>query len=116
MGQKAMAQKIDIDNILDKVVLRIRDNYDPDRIVLYGSYAYGSPDEGSDVDLLIVKDTPERPIERRIAVRKMISDVRRKIPFSSLVVTPGELSERVSMGDDFWVEITTRGKVLYERP
>jgi predicted nucleotidyltransferase len=104
-----------ISRIISGMVARLIEMYQPERIILYGSYAYGSPDEESDIDLLIVKETKDRPIDRRIAVRRLVSDIRKKVPFSSLVVTPEELSNRLAIGDDFFIEITQRGKVLYEK-
>jgi predicted nucleotidyltransferase len=104
-----------ISRIISGLVDRLIEMYQPERIILYGSYAYGSPDEESDIDLLIVKETKDRPIDRRIAVRRLVSDIRKKVPFSSLVVTPEELSNRLAIGDDFFIEITQRGKVLYEK-
>jgi predicted nucleotidyltransferase len=110
-----MQNSQDRDTIISRLVERLKEAYQPERIILYGSYAYGNPDEGSDIDLLIVKDTDQRPIDRRITVRRLVSDIRRKIPFSSLVVTPEEISERLEIGDDFFIEITSKGKVLYEK-
>ena len=102
-------------SLILRLVERLKDAYLPEKIILYGSYAYGRPDEESDIDLLIIKETSERPVDRRIAVRKLVSDIRRKVPFSSLVITPGELSERLRIGDDFFIEIVNKGEVLYER-
>ena len=110
-----MQNSQDRNTIISRLVERLKEAYQPERIILYGSYAYGNPDEGSDIDLLIVKDTDQRPIDRRITVRRLVSDIRRKIPFSSLVVTPEEISERLEIGDDFFIEITSKGKVLYEK-
>ena len=110
-----MQNSQDRNTIILRLVERLKEAYQPERIILYGSYAYGNPDEGSDIDLLIVKDTDQRPIDRRITVRRLVSDIRRKIPFSSLVVTPEEISERLEIGDDFFIEITSKGKVLYEK-
>ena len=45
----------------------------------------------------------------------MISDIRNKMPFSSLVLTPDEISHQLTIGDDFFKEITDKGLVLYER-
>lgn len=105
----------DISEVISKLVERIKERYKPKKIILYGSYAYGVPDEDSDIDLLIIKETKERSIDRRIAVRRLVSDIRKKIPFSSVVITPEELSNRLDLGDDFFIEITTRGKTLYEK-
>lgn len=101
--------------VISKLIERIKERYKSEKIILYGSYAYGVPDEDSDIDLLIIKETKERPIDRRIAVRRLVSDIKRKIPFSSVVLTPDELSNRLELGDDFFLEITNRGKTLYER-
>lgn len=110
-----MSYKKNTDLIVEQLVERLVKTYDPERIFLYGSYAYGKPHKDSDIDLLIVKSTNERPIDRRIAVRKLVSDLRKKTPFSPLVVTPEELSHQISIGDDFLKEITTKGKILYEK-
>jgi predicted nucleotidyltransferase len=104
-----------VGEVIQKLVDRLRESYQPASIILYGSYAYGTPDSASDIDLLIIKETDERPIDRRIAVKRLVSDIRRKLPFSSLVITPSELSKRIELGDDFFVEITNKDKVLYER-
>lgn len=107
--------KKNISNLISKLTERLKERYQPEKIILYGSYAYGMPDEASDIDLLIIKDTTDRPIDRRITVRQMVSDLRKKVPFSSLVLTPKELSSRLEIGDDFFIEITKKGKVIYER-
>jgi len=104
-----------IDSVISQVVERLVRTYSPERIVLYGSYAYGKPDRNSDIDLLIVKNTHERPIDRRVTVRRLVSDLRKKTPFSPLVVTPDELLHQIAKGDDFLKEITAKGKVLYEK-
>ena len=80
-------EKRDMKAIISKLVDRLKEQYQPEKIILYGSYAYGSPDKESDIDLLIIKDTSEKPIDRRITVRKMISDIRNKMPFPSLALT-----------------------------
>ena len=104
-----------ITKVIRSMVERLRETYLPEKIILYGSYAYGRPGKESDIDLLIIKKTSERPIDRRIAVRRIVSDIRKKIPFSPLVVTPEELLRRLKIGDDFFIEITEKGKVLYEK-
>ena len=102
---------------IDQIVKHIVEQYQPQRIILFGSYAYGEPDAGSDVDLLVVKDTNERPIDRRVdrrvAVRRIAQATRHGMPFSPLVITPQELARRLEVGDPFYHEIVGRGKVLY---
>jgi predicted nucleotidyltransferase len=98
---------------LDKIVRRVVDVYRPEKIILFGSYAYGRPSADSDLDLLIIKKTSERFIDRWTNVRKIVSDPKRSIPFEPLVLTPQEVKERLAIGDQFIEEIIYRGEVLY---
>jgi predicted nucleotidyltransferase len=95
------------------VALRIADRFQPERIILFGSYAYGHPKPESDVDLLVIMDTPLRSRQQRLEISRALSP--RPFPLDVIVRTPRELAERIAMGDPFLREITTRGKVLYER-
>ena len=110
-----MAYHGDVQQTIEQIVTRIAEHYQPEKIILFGSYAYGEPDASSDVDLLIVKETAERPIDRRVTVRRIAHASRRGVPFSPLVITPQELAQRLEMGDPFYHEIITRGEVLYAR-
>jgi predicted nucleotidyltransferase len=98
---------------IERVVRRIAEGYRPLKVILFGSYAYGQPTEDSDIDLLIVKDTSERFIDRWVAVRELIADPDRRIPVEPIVVTPEELDRRLSRGDQFFQEIVARGKLVY---
>ena len=100
--------------ILD-IVEKIKEGYDPQMIMLFGSYAYGKPHEDSDIDLLVVKKTAQRPIDRRVFVRRLVRGLCKGYPFSSIVVTPRELKRRLEIGDQFFEEITSKGKVLYAK-
>lgn len=99
---------------LEWIVQRLVEYYHPQQIILFGSVAYGNPNEDSDIDLLIIKDTTETPLERRVRVRRLVADPERRIPFSPLVLTPAELQTRLALGDLFYREILDQGKVLYE--
>ncbi len=98
---------------LNKIVRQVVEAYQPEKIILFGSYAYGEPDADSDLDLLIIKKTSERFINRLTNVRKIVSDPNRSIPFGPIVLTPDELEERLAIGDQFIDEILKKGKVLY---
>ncbi len=99
--------------MISKIVAKIKEAYSPEKIILFGSYAYGNPTRGSDIDLLIVKNTKDRVIDRMVQIYKMI-DIR-KIDLSPFVVTPEELKQRLEIGDHFFKEILSKGVVLYER-
>jgi predicted nucleotidyltransferase len=98
-----------------EMVEKIVASYRPLKIILFGSYAYGKPDRDSDIDLFIIKETDERPIDRRVNVCQIVSDRTRRIPFEPIVITQKELKERISRGDQFIDEILTKGDVLYEK-
>jgi uncharacterized protein len=104
-----------IRKVINDIAEKIKEGSKPSKIILFGSYAYGKPHRDSDIDLLVIKETQDRPIDRRVAVRRIVSDVRKGFPFSSIVVTPQELNQRLEIGDQFFKEIITRGEVIYAR-
>lgn len=92
---------------------RIAGRFRPDRIILFGSHAYGRPTPDSDVDLLVVMKTSRRPAEQAAGIRRVVSF---PFPVDLLVRTPRQIQQRLAMGDCFIREILTEGKVLYEAP
>jgi predicted nucleotidyltransferase len=96
--------------VADKIARR----FQPEQIVLFGSYAYGTPRPESDVDLLIIMNTPLRSRQQRLEISRALSP--RPFPLDIVVRTPEEIKDRLALGDPFVREITTRGKVVYERP
>ena len=100
---------------LTTIVLRLVDAYRPQTIILFGSLAWGTPHADSDIDLLIVKESQETPLQRRLRVRKMVAEASRRIPFSPLVLTPDELQSRLDLNDPFYRQIVEQGQLLYER-
>lgn len=85
--------------------------FQPQKIVLFGSYAYGSPTGDSDVDLLVIM-----PFDRKQGRKSL--EIRRRIPagfpLDLIVRTPEFIAQRLAWGDCFTQEILTKGKVLYE--
>ena len=106
--------KTQIQDQLEEVTKRIVQEFNPQRIIVFGSQAYGQPTHDSDVDLLIVMESDERPATRAMRVSKLLRP--RPFPMDILVRTPQEIQQRLEMGDYFIQEIMERGKVLYERP
>jgi len=105
--------KVAINEILREVRDRIVQSFSPMRIVLFGSYASGIPDQDSDLDLLVVMESNESPIKRAVRVSKIFRD--RKLPMDIIVRTPREIKSRLDIGDFFIKEILEKGKILYER-
>jgi HEPN domain-containing protein/predicted nucleotidyltransferase len=98
---------------LDQIIERLVAGYQPDRIVLFGSRARGEEKTDSDFDLLVVKDTAERPIERRMAVERLLAD--RRVPVDVLVYTPREIWELYAAGSPLVESVVASGRVLYMR-
>ena len=91
---------------------------EPERFGIHALYIFGSAKSatagpGSDIDLLVIKETSERFIDRWVAVRHLLSDPSRTIPLEVIVLTPQELSKRLDIGDQFLKEIIDQGEVLY---
>lgn len=99
--------------LIQEIVDQIKREYQPEKIILFGSYAYGKPTRDSDIDLFIIKDTDKRRVDRFVEVKRLIYDPGRRISISPLVYTPEELEQRLALGDDFVEEVLTRGEVLY---
>jgi predicted nucleotidyltransferase len=95
---------------IERLVKRIAEGYQPAKVILFGSHAWGQPTEDSDIDLLILKETSERCIDRWVAVRELIADPQRRIPVEPIVMTPGEVDRRIARGDQFFREIVACGK------
>jgi len=103
----------EIRQIILEMAKKIIAEYMPEKIILFGSYAYGEPTEDSDVDLLIIKNTDKRPIDRWIEVKKLLRNTAQNLPVSPLVYTEEEIRERSAIKDFFIEEIFERGEVLY---
>ena len=103
----------EIGTILDEIVDRIAKTFNPEKIIIFGSYAYGRPTEKSDIDILVIMETSKREIERMVAVSKSIQDYHKKIDFDILVKTPAEVKHRLEIGDPFIDEIISKGRVEY---
>jgi uncharacterized protein len=98
---------------IDEVVRQIALRFNPQKIVLFGSYAYGAPRAESDVDLLVVMETELSGVQQAI---KILHSIHYEFGIDLLVFTPQRLAERIDLGDPFVIEILQRGKVVYESP
>ncbi len=97
---------------LDLIKNQIIANYQPEKILLFGSVVKGEFHEGSDFDLLVIKNTDDHPIRR---AQKLYAMVDRKVACDFIVFTPREIKERKKMGDYFINDILNSGKILYEK-
>jgi predicted nucleotidyltransferase len=98
---------------IDEIVNRIAVRFNPDKIILFGSYAAGNPNSDSDIDLLIVKDSELPRHKRSFDIQKLL--IGSMIPMDILVYTSKEFEqERNEKGTFLFTAIKT-SKILYER-
>jgi predicted nucleotidyltransferase len=103
----------DVNAVIQSMLQRLIAEYAPRKVVLFGSHAYGAPGPDSDIDLLIIKETPERFIDRWVTVQRILTGTHRALPVETLVLTPQEIENRLAIGDQFIAEILEKGQVLY---
>ena len=96
---------------IEDVSRRIADEFHPERVLLFGSYAWGAPTEDSDVDLLVILPFDGKAVAKSVEMRLKI---RPLFPVDLLVRTPEKIRERLALGDPFIRSILEEGKVLYE--
>jgi predicted nucleotidyltransferase len=101
------------DEVIRELISRIALQFRPERIILFGSYAYGKPRPESDVDLLVVMNTQLRETQQALQIRQHINPL---FGVDILVYTPSRLEQRLKLGDSFLREITEKGSVVYESP
>jgi predicted nucleotidyltransferase len=87
----------------------VAEQFQPEKIILFGSYAYGTPHDDSDVDILVVMPT-RNEIDQAV---KICLAIPAPFPMDLIVRTPKDLRWRLEEGDSFLREIVARGKVLY---
>ena len=98
---------------IDEILKIIIENYKPEKIILFGSYAYGNPNEYSDLDLLIIKDTDLPRYKRAREIRKHLWGII-DIPKDIIVYTQDEIDDWKEVEEAFITSVVKEGKVLYE--
>jgi len=96
-----------------RIAQHIAERFDPEQIILFGSHAYGKPTGDSDVDLLVVMDTPKDELEAMVEIAKSLPILTFGVDV--IVRSRRTLERRKKLGDWFLREVTEKGKVLYER-
>jgi predicted nucleotidyltransferase len=105
--------KVSVGKSLRPAIQKIVSELNPEKVILFGSYAYGTPNPHSDVDLLVIMETRASLKERSWAVSRLL--IPRPFPVDIIVKTPKEMEKALEAGDFFMKEIVTRGKVMYDR-
>lgn len=107
-----------IHRIADRFLPYLRvlvEQFQPERVILFGSYAYGQPDQDSDVDLIIIKEIETTPLRDKLRIRKAWHTMPRReplLPFDLILVSPERHQERLAHAAGFYDEIVRKGLVL----
>ena len=96
-----------------QLVQQIVSEFHPQKVILFGSHAYGKPHTASDVDLLVVMETELTGAQQAV---KVLHKIDLKFGVDLIVYTPQRLAQRLEWGDSFLKEIVAKGRVLYESP
>ena len=102
-----MVSRSAIKKFTDEVARRFK----PEKIILFGSCAYGKPTADSDVDVLVVMPCQRRPLDQALRIRLA---VRAGFPLDLIVRTPADIRRRLALGDFFLREITEKGTLLHD--
>lgn len=111
--QLRVVERVD-EALLAEVVQRILAVAKPEKVVLFGSYAYGEPRSGSDLDLLIVMRTDLPPHRRTVPFYRALAGL--VIPKDVLVYTPEEVQDWSGVSEALVTTALREGRVLYEEP
>ena len=107
-----MSKKL-IKKEIDRIKIKLVQKYQPEKIILFGSYVWGKFTSDSDVDFFIIKNTKKRKLDRMYEVKKLLRD--REIPIDILIYTPKEIKKRLDLGDYFVEDVIKKGQIIYER-
>ena len=99
---------------LEQIVRRLVEGLQPEQIILFGSYAYGQPKAGSDLDILVIVSESTEPAHRRAQkAYRCVGSIG--IPKDLLVLTREEYEKQMRIVTSLARHVKEKGRVLYER-
>ena len=98
-------------SVIRAVVRQIAEQFKPQKIILFGSYARGNPHPESDVDLLVVMNTPLKEWQQSLQIRRSLGVL---FGLDLIVYTPKRLAQRLKIGDSFLQDVMNEGRILHE--
>jgi predicted nucleotidyltransferase len=97
--------------VIRRFAREVAERFRPDKIILFGSYAYGTPHADSDVDILVIMPARNQ-LDQAVKIHLALLP---PFPLDLIVRTPKNMKWRLEEGDSFLREVVARGKVLYEK-
>jgi predicted nucleotidyltransferase len=98
--------------VIRRFARQVAERFQPDKIILFGSHAYGAPHANSDVDILVIMPA-RNELDQGLKIRLAVDY---QFPLDLLVRTPKNMAWRIEEGDSFLKEIQSKGRVLYAKP
>ena len=97
--------------LIRRFARQVAERFNPEKVILFGSYAYGTPHADSDVDILVVMPARNQH-DQAVRIRYRLAA---PFPMDLIVRTPKQMKWRLEEGESFLTEVVSRGKVLYEK-
>jgi predicted nucleotidyltransferase len=97
--------------VIRRFARQVAERFQPDKIILFGSYAYGTPHADSDVDILVIVRARNQ-LDQAVKISLAIDP---PFPLDVIVRTPHAMGWRLAEGDSFLRDVMSKGKVLYKR-
>jgi len=97
--------------VIRRFARQVAEKFQPDKIILFGSFAYGTPHADSDVDILVIMPARNQ-LDQALRIRLALDA---PFPMDLIVRTPKNMEWRLKEKESFTTEVMTKGKVLYEK-
>ena len=107
-------KKSRLERIIDQMVLRIVERFDPERIILFGSAGRGEAGPDSDVDLLVVMPIQGSRREKAVEIGVAVNDI--PVPKDIFVTTPEDFEWRKNIVGTIERPAAREGRLVYARP
>ena len=101
--------------LINEIIQKLAGQIDLEKIVLFGSQVTGKTDEYSDLDILIIAPSQERPLDRRLRVRRLLHELDKRIGLDILFYTPEEVERFKDHPSSFLHNVLTTGITVYDR-
>jgi len=101
------------EDLINDIVERIVEAVNPEKIILFGSYAYGKPTKNSDLDILVIMNSKLPRYKRSVPIFKALAGIL--IPKDIIAYTPQEVEEWDEVPQAFITTAVSKGKVIYEK-
>lgn len=107
--------------IKEQILIKLKENVNLYRVILFGSYVGGTPRTDSDIDLLVITDDDFMPVnfeenmKNYLKVSAALREIKKKIPIDLIVYTKPMYEKFIQLGSMFSKEVSRSGEIVYEK-